>query len=125
MFLKLFYGLTMNTKKTPRPAAATTAAAHRVTSHKHEHDHDHDHDHPPSPTEQRQELHDPLHLVKNKDKIRFDERFQIKLKDKYAPNNKKLIDVIQIMLRNIHPNPEKRLTPQETKTFFSSVFYDC
>jgi serine/threonine protein kinase len=125
MFLKLFYGLTMNTKKTPRPAAAaataTAAAAHRVTSHKH----DHDHDHPPSPTEQRQELHDPLHLVKNKDKIRFDERFQIKLKDKYAPNNKKLIDVIQIMLRNIHPNPEKRLTPQETKTFFSSVFYDC
>ena len=121
MFLKLFYGMTMNTKKTPRPAAtaATAATAHRVTSHKH------DHDHPPSPTEQRQELHDPLHLVKNKDKIRFDERFQIKLKDKYAPNNKKLIDVIQIMLRNIHPNPEKRLTPQETKTFFSSVFYDC
>ena len=118
MFLKLFYGMTMNTKKTPRPAA-------------HAHDHARDHDHAragsPSPTEQRQEIHDPdtLHLVKNKDKIRFDERFQIKLKDKYAPNNKKLIDVIQIMLRNIHPNPEKRLTPQETKTFFSSVFYDC
>jgi hypothetical protein len=124
MFLKLFYGLTMNTKKTPRPAAAAAAArehAHRVTSHKHAHTHS------PSPTEQRQEIHDPdpLHLVKNKDKIRFDEIFQIKLKDKYAPNNKKLIDVIQIMLRNIHPNPEKRLTPQETKTFFSSVFYDC
>lgn len=64
MFLKLFYGLTMNTKKTPRPAAATAATAHRVTSHKH--DHDHDHDHPPSPTEQRQELHDPLHLVKTR-----------------------------------------------------------
>ena len=121
MFLKLFYGLTMNTKKTPRPAAT----AHRVTSHKHDHDHAHAHARSSSPTEQRQELHDPLHLVKNKDKIRFDERFQIKLKDKYAPNNKKLIDVIQIMLRNIHPNPEKRLTPQETKTFFSSVFYDC
>jgi hypothetical protein len=113
MFLKLFYGLTMNTKKTPRHAHAAA------------HDHAHDHARSPSPTEQRQELHDPLHLVKNKDKIRFDERFQIKLKDKYAPNNKKLIDVIQIMLRNIHPNPEKRLTPQETKTFFSSVFYDC
>jgi serine/threonine protein kinase len=120
MFLKLFYGLTMNTKKMPRPTATASASAHRVTSHKH-------HAQSPSPTEQRQEIHDPdtLHLVKNKDKIRFDERFQIKLKDKYATNHKKLIDVIQIMLRNIHPNPEKRLTPQETKTFFSSVFYDC
>lgn len=120
MFLKLFYGLTMNTKKMPRPAAAAAATAPRVTSHKH-----HDHAQSPSPTEQRQELHDPDTLVKNKDKIRFDERFQIKLKDKYAANNKKLIDVVQIMLRNIHPNPKKRLTPQETKTFFSSVFYDC
>lgn len=104
MFLKLFYGLIMNTKKT----------------HRHAHDHKHN-----SPTEHRQEIHDPIDLIKNKDKIRFDERFQIKLKDKYATNHKKLIDVIQIMLRNIHPNPEKRLTPQETKTFFSSVFYDC
>jgi len=106
MFLKLFYGLIMNTKKT----------------HRHKHDPSPKHN---SPTEQRQEIHDPIDLIKNKDKIRFDERFQIKLKDKYATNHKKLIDVIQIMLRNIHPNPEKRLTPQETKTFFSSVFYDC
>jgi hypothetical protein len=29
------------------------------------------------------------------------------------------------MLRNIHPNPDKRMTPQETKTFFVSVFYEC
>ena len=121
MFLKLFYGLIMNTKKMPHAAHAAHAPP-PVTSHKH-----HAHARSPSPTDQRQELHDPdtLHLVKNKDTIRFDERFQIKLKDKYAANNKKLIDVIQIMLRNIHPNPEKRLTPQETKTFFSSVFYDC
>ena len=107
MFLKLFYGLTMNTKKIHTNTSHVVGQASS------------------SPTEHRQELHDPLHLIKNKDKIRFDERFQIKLKDKYAPNHKKLIDVIQIMLRNIHPNPEKRLTPQETKTFFSSVFYDC
>jgi hypothetical protein len=77
-----------------------------------------------SPSEHRQELHDPYLLV-NKDKIQFDERFKLKLKEKYSVNHKKLIDVIQIMLRNIHPNPEKRLTPQETKTFFVSVFYDC
>ena len=131
MFLKLFYGLIMNTKKTPHPATATPAATGPVTSHKRAHAHAHAHAHARprsrSPTEQRQEIHDPdpHYLVKNKDKIRFDERFQIKLKDKYATNHKKLIDVIQIMLRNIHPNPEKRLTPQETKTFFSSVFYDC
>jgi hypothetical protein len=41
-----------------------------------------------SPTEHRQELHDPLHLLKNKDKIRFDERFQIKLKEKYSKFSK-------------------------------------
>jgi len=125
MFIKLFYGLIMNTKKTPHPAAGAAAAAGPVTSHKQAPAHARPRSR--SPTEQRQEIHDPdpHYLVKNKDKIRFDERFQIKLKDKYATNHKKLIDVIQIMLRNIHPNPEKRLTPQETKTFFSSVFYDC
>ena len=117
MFLKLFYGLIMNTKKTHRHASDHK---HAPPDHKHN-----THTHTRSPTEHRQEIHDPIDLIKNKDKIRFDERFQIKLKDKYATNHKKLIDVIQIMLRNIHPNPEKRLTPQETKTFFSSVFYDC
>lgn len=117
MFLKLFYGLIMNTKKTHRHA-------HDHNAHKHD-THTRSRSRSRSPTEHRQEIHDPIDLIKNKDKIRFDERFQIKLKDKYATNHKKLIDVIQIMLRNIHPNPEKRLTPQETKTFFSSVFYDC
>jgi hypothetical protein len=107
----------MNTKKTTPTKV--------VRDHDHDHDHDRTRHRSPSPTEQRQELQDPERLIKNKDKIRFDERFQIKLKEKYATNHKKLIDVIQIMLRNIHPNPEKRLTPQETKTFFSSVFYDC
>jgi hypothetical protein len=29
------------------------------------------------------------------------------------------------MLRNIHPNPDKRMTPQETKEFFVSIFYEC
>jgi hypothetical protein len=29
------------------------------------------------------------------------------------------------MLRNIHPNPDKRMTPQETKAFFVSIFYEC
>ena len=123
MFLKLFYGLIMNTKKTHRhPASSRHTDKHAPPDHKHN---THTHTHTRSPTEHRQEIHDPIDLIKNKDKIRFDERFQIKLKDKYATNHKKLIDVIQIMLRNIHPNPEKRLTPQETKTFFSSVFYDC
>ena len=38
---------------------------------------------------------------------------------------KKIMNTIQIMLRNIHPNPDKRMTPQETKTFFVSIFYEC
>jgi hypothetical protein len=35
------------------------------------------------------------------------------------------MNTIQIMLRNIHPNPDKRMTPQETKTFLVSIFYEC
>jgi hypothetical protein len=35
------------------------------------------------------------------------------------------MNTIQVMLRNIHPNPDKRMTPQETKVFFVSIFYEC
>ena len=55
--------------------------------------------------------------------IRFQTKYKLKLKNKY--NNHKILNTIQVMLRNIHPNPDKRMTPQETKEFFVSIFYDC
>ena len=35
------------------------------------------------------------------------------------------MNIIQVMLRNIHPNPDKRMTPEETTAFFVSIFYRC
>jgi len=35
------------------------------------------------------------------------------------------MNTIQVMLRNIHPDPDKRMTPQETKAFIVSIFYEC
>jgi len=84
----------------------------------HQDDHDHDHD---DQDEQRQKILDPHYS--SEASIVFKNRFKIKLKQKY--NNEKIMNTIQIMLRNIHPNPDKRMTPQETKTFFVSIFYEC
>jgi serine/threonine protein kinase len=71
--------------------------------------------------DQRQKILDPHYS--SDASIVFKNRFKIKLKQKY--NNEKIMNTIQIMLRNIHPNPDKRMTPQETKTFFVSIFYEC
>jgi len=70
--------------------------------------------------EDRQNIFDPDHSEKN---IRFHSKYKIKLKHKY--NNRKIMNTIQVMLRNIHPNPDKRMTPEETKAFFVSIFYEC
>jgi ABC-type Zn2+ transport system substrate-binding protein/surface adhesin len=71
--------------------------------------------------DQRQKILDPHYS--SDASIVFKNRFKIKLKQKY--NNEKIMNTIQIMLRNIHPDPDKRMTPQETKTFFVSIFYEC
>jgi hypothetical protein len=70
----------------------------------------------------RQNILDPdsNHMEKN---IQFRSKYKIKLKNKY--NNKKIMNIIQVMLRNIHPNPDKRMTPEETTAFFVSIFYRC
>lgn len=75
--------------------------------------------------EDRQERFDPdpqsqFQFEKN---THFHTKYKVKLKDKY--NNRKIMNTIQVMLRNIHPNPDKRMTPEETKAFFVSVFYQC
>jgi hypothetical protein len=71
--------------------------------------------------EERQQKLDPHYSSETK--IEFKSRYKIKLKQKYS--SYKIMNTIQVMLRNIHPNPDKRMTPQETKTFFVSIFYEC
>ena len=70
--------------------------------------------------EHRQNILDPNYSEKN---THFHSKYKIKLKHKY--NNQKIMNTIQVMLRNIHPNPDKRMTPEETKAFFVSIFYEC
>ena len=71
--------------------------------------------------EQRQHKLDPHYSSDTK--IEFKSKYKVKLKQKY--NSYKIMNTIQVMLRNIHPNPDKRMTPQETKVFFVSIFYEC
>ena len=104
MFLKMLYKMVFHIRKIDD-----------------DHDHDHDHDHEESHNIQRQQILDPEYS--SDANIVFKNRYKIKPKQKY--NNEKILNTIQIMLRNIHPNPDKRMTPQETKTFFVSVFYEC
>ncbi len=103
---------------------------HDDDDHDDDHDHDHDHDDHDQDRddhddrdhhEQRQKILDPQYS--SDESIVFKNRFKIKVKQKY--NNEKIMNTIQIMLRNIHPNPDKRMTPQETKEFFVSIFYEC
>jgi hypothetical protein len=77
--------------------------------------------HSQSLNEERQQILDPHYSSDTK--IEFKSRYKIKLKQKY--NSYKIMNTIQVMLRNIHPNPDKRMTPQETKAFFVSIFYEC
>lgn len=116
MFLKMLYELVFHTRKIAAPAAPHAP-------------HDDDPDHAPhdddtethSRNEHRQQILDPKYS--DDESIIFKNRYKIKLKEKY--NNQKIMNTIQIMLRNIHPNPDKRMTPQETKAFFVSIFYEC
>jgi len=71
--------------------------------------------------EERQHKLDPHYSPETE--IVFKNKYKIKPKQKY--NSTKIMNTIQVMLRNIHPNPDKRMTPQETKTFFVSIFYEC
>ena len=112
MFIKLLYELVFHVDKIDDDDD-------RDDDDKHEHDDEHDeHD---EHDIQRQKILDPEYS--SDASIVFKNRYKIKPKQKY--NNEKIMNTIQIMLRNIHPNPEKRMTPQETKRFFVSIFYEC
>ena len=115
MFLKMLYELVFHIRKIDDDA--DDADDTDDTDDTDDADADRDH----SRNEQRQKLLDPQYS--SDASIVFKNRFKIKPKQKY--NNEKIMNTIQIMLRNIHPNPDKRMTPQETKTFFASIFYEC
>ena len=117
MFLKMLYELVFHIRKIDDDHADDDHDDHDHDHADHDHHDDADHDQ----DEQRQKILDPEYS--SDANIVFKTRFKIKPKQKY--NNKKIMNTIQIMLRNIHPNPDKRMTPQETKTFFVSIFYEC
>ena len=117
MFLKMLYEMLFHKRKLADDHAH---AADHAADHPDDHPDDDDTD-SHSRNEHRQQILDPTYS--SDANIIFKNRYKIKLKQKY--NNQKIMNTIQIMLRNIHPNPDKRMTPQETKEFFVSIFYEC
>ena len=50
---------------------------------------------------------------------------QLQLNTFYFLDEPKIVDIIGFMLLNIHPDPEKRMLPDEVKTVFNSILYHC
>jgi hypothetical protein len=50
---------------------------------------------------------------------------QLQLNTYYFLDEPKIVDIIEFMLLNIHPDPEKRLLPDEAKTRFNTILYYC
>ena len=115
MFLKIVYEMVFHKRKLEQDTATTATATDTATAAADTADTTH------SRNEHRQQILDPKYS--SDASIIFKNRYKIKLKQKY--NNQKIMNTIQIMLRNIHPNPDKRMDPQETKAFFVSIFYEC
>jgi len=53
------------------------------------------------------------------------EETTMKLKSYYFLNDNKIIDIIEFMMLMIHPDPEKRLLPEEAKQTFNTILYYC
>ena len=106
MFLKIMYELIFHIEK-QSPSQSSLPSPSRSPS--------------ASQDEKRQQKLDPYYSSDTE--IEFKSKYKVKLKQKY--NSYKIMNTIQVMLRNIHPNPDKRMTPQETKAFFVSIFYEC
>lgn len=124
MFLKIMYELIFHREvddatPTPTPSEQSHSVSNKDTQTEPNTNMNDASSH--SLNEERQQKLDPYYSFDAK--IEFKSRYKIKLKQKY--NNYKIMNTIQVMLRNIHPNPDKRMTPQETKTFFISIFYEC
>jgi hypothetical protein len=122
MFLKIMYELIfhreVDTTHEENPHRQTMMSESESES---DSESDSDSESESSLNEERQHKLDPHYSSETK--LEFRSRYKIKPKQKYS--SYKIMNTIQVMLRNIHPNPDKRMTPQETKTFFVSIFYEC
>ena len=113
MFLKIMYELIFHIERDTSPSQSPLPSHSPSPSPSHSPS--------PSQNEKRQQKLDPYYSSDTE--IEFKSKYKVKLKQKY--NSYKIMNTIQVMLRNIHPNPDKRMTPQETKAFFVSIFYEC
>ena len=102
---------TNNTTNTTTNTNTTNTTTNTNTTNNTTHD-----DSDVSRNEHRQNILDPNYLDSN---THFHSKYKVKLKHKY--NHEKIINTIQVMLRNIHPNPDKRMTPKETRAWFVPV----
>ena len=119
MFLKIMYELIFHIERDTSPSPSPSPS-HSPSPSPSPSDSDSDSD-SASQNEKRQQKLDPYYSSDTE--IEFKSKYKVKLKQKY--NSYKIMNTIQVMLRNIHPNPDKRMTPQETKVFFVSIFYEC
>ena len=55
----------------------------------------------------------------------FFETTKMKLKSFYFLNDNKIVDIIEFIIMNIHPDPEKRLLPEEAKNMFNAILNKC
>jgi hypothetical protein len=56
--------------------------------------------------------------------VHFEET-KMKLKSFYFLNEDKILDIIEFIIMNIHPDPEKRLLPEEAKNMFNAILNNC
>jgi hypothetical protein len=56
--------------------------------------------------------------------VHFEET-KLKLKSFYFLNEDKILDIIEFIIMNIHPDPEKRLLPEEAKNMFNAILNNC
>ena len=119
MFLKIMYELIFH-REIIATDEKTLSSESPMSSDDTDDDTD-DTDDSSSLNEERQQKIDPHYSSDTK--IEFKSKYKVKPKQKYS--SYKIMNAIQVMMRNIHPNPDKRMTPQETKTFFVSIFYEC
>jgi len=118
MFIRILFDLLFRMKRiedadgdaaTATTTATTTTTATDTDAETH------------SQNEERQHKFDTHYSSETK--IEFKSKYKVKLKQQH--DNYKIMKTIQVMLRNIHPDPEMRMTPEETKAFLVTIFYEC
>jgi serine/threonine protein kinase len=113
MFIRLFYSIVIKTDKTynslsGEESGSTEASGKTFTGGRKASNHVIDSEYETTP-----ELES------------YFESKKMHLKSYYFLNDNKILDIIEFMIMNIHPDPEKRLLPEEAKTTLNSILYYC